>query len=213
MGRDPHAPSPSGPASGTAWMPGCGASTPWASWSRRSSSSPAGPMDRRPACGSRWGRAASTPPGCKDLTGLEAGEGQATVLLNDLASWAGFSAGAESFEPASLGACARTQPLHRAARRWLMEVFEPTVERLRERAGARAWTRSRRTATTSRSSGCCPSRPATTSATTRPSGGIAEQADPGGRRRGDGRRRGVAVAPRDAVRGVIGRRGASGRSP
>ena len=54
----------------------------------------------RVAVGSRRFHAARL----QDLTGLVAGEGQATVLLNDLASWAGFSAGAESFEPASLGA-------------------------------------------------------------------------------------------------------------
>ncbi len=85
----------------------------------------------RVAVGSRRFHAARL----RDLTGLEAGEGQATVLLNDLASWAGFSAGAESFEPASLGE-RPDEPLRRAARRWLMEVFEPTVERLRGELGA-----------------------------------------------------------------------------
>jgi hypothetical protein len=70
----------------------------------------------------------------KELTGLEAGEGQATVLLNDLASWAGFSAGAESFESTTIGSWP-DQPLQRSARRWLMDVFEPTVERLRQQLG------------------------------------------------------------------------------
>ncbi len=94
-------------------------------------SGPDGSQTRlRVAVGSRRFHAARL----KDLTGLEAGEGQATVLLNDLASWAGFSAGAESFEPASLGMRADA-PLRRAARRWLMEVFEPTVARLRDELG------------------------------------------------------------------------------
>ena len=70
----------------------------------------------------------------RELTGLEAGEGQATVLLNDLASWAGFSAGAESFESTAIGMWP-DQPLQRSARRWLMEVFEPTVDRLRQQLG------------------------------------------------------------------------------
>ncbi len=84
----------------------------------------------RVAVGSRRFHAARL----KELTGLVAGEGQATVLLNDLASWAGFSKGAESFESASIGS-RPDQPLHRSARRWLMDVFEPTVERLREQLG------------------------------------------------------------------------------
>ncbi len=87
----------------------------------------------RVAVGSRRFHAARL----KDLTGLEAGEGQATVLLNDLASWAGFSAGAESFVPAALGT-RPDEPLRQAARRWLMDVFEPTVSRLRGQLGPEA---------------------------------------------------------------------------
>jgi hypothetical protein len=66
------------------------------------------------------------------LTGLEAGEGQATVLLNDLAAWAGLSRpedpGPLGDEPLSAGAFS---PMHQVARRWLIGVFEPSVERLR----------------------------------------------------------------------------------
>lgn len=71
----------------------------------------------------------------EELTGLEAGEGQATVLLNDLASWAGFAGGAEAFDSAHLGQPRPDQQLRLAARRWLMEVFEPTVDRLRDALG------------------------------------------------------------------------------
>jgi hypothetical protein len=68
------------------------------------------------------------------LTGLEAGEGQATVLLNDMAAWAGLAG--PSDPDAGLLATERLDatafgPMHRTARRWLREVFEPTVERLR----------------------------------------------------------------------------------
>ena len=53
-------------------------------------SGPDGSQTRlRVAVGSRRFHAARL----KELTGLVAGEGQATVLLNDLASWAGFSVG------------------------------------------------------------------------------------------------------------------------
>jgi hypothetical protein len=70
------------------------------------------------------------------LTGLAAGEGQATVLLNDLAAWAGLSG---SEDPGPLGderlPASAFSPMHRAARRWMHEVFEPSVERLRDVLG------------------------------------------------------------------------------
>jgi hypothetical protein len=70
------------------------------------------------------------------LTGLEAGEGQATVLLNDLAAWAGLAppedAGPLGDERLPSGVLS---PMHRAARRWLAQEFEPSVERLREVLG------------------------------------------------------------------------------
>jgi hypothetical protein len=77
----------------------------------------------------------------QELTGLEVGEGQATVLINDLAAWAGFAAESDVARP-TVGERSRHGPgaadlaqrsheqLHRAARRWLIDVFEPTVERL-----------------------------------------------------------------------------------
>ncbi|MBX3028990.1 MAG: DUF4032 domain-containing protein [Chloroflexi bacterium] len=81
----------------------------------------------RVAVGSRRFHAARL----RELTGLEAGEGQATILLNDLAAWAGFEAPIGE-EP--LGGRV-DPPLQRAARRWLIDVFEPTVDRLREALG------------------------------------------------------------------------------
>lgn len=83
----------------------------------------------------------------QELTGLEVGEGQATVLINDLAAWAGFAADTEVSRPSvgerppghatGPGSLAQEShgQLHRTARRWLIEVFEPTVERLREALG------------------------------------------------------------------------------
>jgi hypothetical protein len=83
----------------------------------------------------------------QELTGLEVGEGQATVLLNDLAAWAGFAAESDIQRPTvgqvspghGPGAASQAQQsheqLHRAARRWLMDVYEPIVERLRQALG------------------------------------------------------------------------------
>ena len=70
------------------------------------------------------------------FTGLVAGEGQATVLLNDLAAWAGLSRpedpGPLGDEPLTAGAFS---PMHQVARRWMHQVFEPAVEGLREVLG------------------------------------------------------------------------------
>jgi hypothetical protein len=83
----------------------------------------------------------------QELTGLEVGEGQATVLLNDLAAFAGFAAEADMHRPTvgqaapghGPGAATQAQQsheqLHRAARRWLIDVYEPMVERLRQALG------------------------------------------------------------------------------
>ncbi len=70
------------------------------------------------------------------LTGLEAGEGQATVLLNDIAAWTGLSR-PEDPGPLAEGGVETDPlgPLHRAAQRWLREEFLPTVERLRAALG------------------------------------------------------------------------------
>jgi hypothetical protein len=70
----------------------------------------------------------------RQLTGLDVGEGQATILLNDLSSWAGFE-GEETRHVSDRALADPDAPLHRAARRWLVEVVEPTIERLRERLG------------------------------------------------------------------------------
>jgi hypothetical protein len=70
----------------------------------------------------------------RQLTGLEVGEGQATILLNDLAAWAGFE-GEEAHHVSERALATPDAPLHRAAHRWLVEVFAPTIERLRQRLG------------------------------------------------------------------------------
>ena len=75
----------------------------------------------------------------RQLTGLEVGEGQATILLNDLAAWAGFGrdgAHARRFRTGARSGAASVRT-SMAARAGCVEVFEPTVERLRARAGRR----------------------------------------------------------------------------
>jgi hypothetical protein len=69
------------------------------------------------------------------LTGLDVGEGQATILLNDLAAWAGFAGGEAELAPERTLAVG-DGPMQRAAHRWLVQVFEPAVERLRQALGA-----------------------------------------------------------------------------
>jgi hypothetical protein len=82
----------------------------------------------------------------QQLTGLEVGEGQATVLINDLAAWAGFAAeqdmtratvgGAPRPGPGAVGPAQQShEQLLRTARRWLIDVYEPVVERLRQALG------------------------------------------------------------------------------
>lgn len=70
------------------------------------------------------------------LTGLEAGEGQATVLLNDLAAWAGLR---RPEDPGSVGdeplSASTFSPMHQVARRWMHEVFQPRIDGLREVLG------------------------------------------------------------------------------
>ena len=70
----------------------------------------------------------------RQLTGLDVGEGQATILLNDLAAWAGFAGGEAELAPERTLAVG-DGPMQRAARRWLVQVFEPAVERLRQALG------------------------------------------------------------------------------
>jgi hypothetical protein len=71
----------------------------------------------------------------RQLTGLDVGEGQATILLNDLAAWAGLRAEAPT-EARTNEIAASDAALQRVAHRWLVEVFEPTVERLQATLGA-----------------------------------------------------------------------------
>jgi hypothetical protein len=71
----------------------------------------------------------------RQLTGLDVGEGQATILLNDLAAWAGF-AGREAELAPERTLAVGDGPMQRAARRWLVQVFEPATERLRQALGA-----------------------------------------------------------------------------
>jgi tRNA A-37 threonylcarbamoyl transferase component Bud32 len=61
----------------------------------------------------------------RDLTGLDAGEGQAAILLNDLAAWARIDCPEE----------AGTRLVRDHGRRWRAEVFEPGVAQLREALG------------------------------------------------------------------------------
>jgi tRNA A-37 threonylcarbamoyl transferase component Bud32 len=80
------------------------------------------------------------------LTGLEAGEGQAAILLNDLTAWAGLDRSdtalmfeppdmAEVLEDPSDGSGGGTRLNRAVAARWRSEVFEPSVAQLREALG------------------------------------------------------------------------------
>ena len=68
----------------------------------------------------------------RQLTGIEAGEGQSAILLNDLTAWAGMGwAGSwDSKEGASGRVLTRTD-----GARWVLEVFEPVVAQLIETMG------------------------------------------------------------------------------
>lgn len=66
------------------------------------------------------------------LTGIEAGEGQSAILLNDMTAWAGMGwAGTWDAKEGDSGrVLARTD-----GARWMLEVFEPAVKRLMEVSG------------------------------------------------------------------------------
>lgn len=68
----------------------------------------------------------------RQLTGIEAGEGQSAILLNDLTSWAGmgWAGDWDSKEGASGRVLAR-----RDGARWMLEIFEPAVGQLVEALG------------------------------------------------------------------------------
>jgi len=63
----------------------------------------------------------------RQLTGIEAGEGQSAILLNDLTAWAGMG-WAGSWD-AKEGSSGRTLT-HVDGARWMLEVFEPQVAQL-----------------------------------------------------------------------------------
>jgi hypothetical protein len=68
----------------------------------------------------------------RQLTGIEAGEGQSAILLNDLTAWAGmgWAGDWDSKEGQSGRSLAR-----RDGARWMLEIFEPTVGQLTEVMG------------------------------------------------------------------------------
>jgi hypothetical protein len=66
------------------------------------------------------------------LTGLEAGEGQSAILLNDLTAWAGMGWAGEW--DSKEGASGRSLTRHDGAR-WTLEIFEPAVGQLAEVLG------------------------------------------------------------------------------
>ena len=114
-------PRPSATTSATRSRPGSAGSTSSASPSTRSRWSTANGRPQPPAAqGRRWPTAASTPSSCGALTGLDVGEGQATILLNDLRA-----------DQARRTRAARGAATQVGARRWRDDVFEP-----RRRAGA-----------------------------------------------------------------------------
>jgi hypothetical protein len=68
----------------------------------------------------------------RQLTGIEAGEGQSSILLNDLTSWAGLGwAGEWDWKEGA----AERKLTHRDGARWMLEIFEPVVGQLSEVLG------------------------------------------------------------------------------
>ena len=94
----------------------------------------------------------------RELTGLDVGEGQARILLGDLRAYQ-----AQLCQEAGHDVDEST-----AARLWVIEVVTPYERVAHDVGGAKAVPRSRRTAICSKSGGCSASRPATTSARTKP---------------------------------------------
>ena len=68
----------------------------------------------------------------RQLTGIEAGEGQSAILLNDLTAWAGMGwAGSWDAKEGSSGRVLT----HLDGARWMLEIFEPVVAQLVEALG------------------------------------------------------------------------------
>jgi hypothetical protein len=69
----------------------------------------------------------------RQLTGIEAGEGQSAILLNDLTAWAGLGwAGSWDSKEGETG---RALTRHDGAR-WTLEIFEPVVAQLIDSVGS-----------------------------------------------------------------------------
>ncbi len=68
----------------------------------------------------------------RQLTGIEAGEGQSAILLNDLTAWAGL--GWAGDWDSKEGESGRTLKRHDGAR-WTLEIFEPVVAQLIDALG------------------------------------------------------------------------------
>jgi hypothetical protein len=68
----------------------------------------------------------------RQLTGIEAGQGQSAILLNDLTSWAGLGWAGEW--DSKEGENGRQLTRHEGAR-WMLEIFEPCVGKLSEVMG------------------------------------------------------------------------------
>ncbi|CAN5531728.1 DUF4032 domain-containing protein [soil metagenome] len=68
----------------------------------------------------------------RQLTGIEAGEGQASILLTDMTTWAGLARWDGTLGSGEMG----SRALSRAdAARWMVEIYEPAVEELRRVLG------------------------------------------------------------------------------
>jgi hypothetical protein len=68
----------------------------------------------------------------RQLTGIEAGEGQSAILLNDLTAWAGMGWAGDWVTKE--GESGRTLTRHDGAR-WMLEIFEPVVAQLIDTLG------------------------------------------------------------------------------
>jgi hypothetical protein len=68
----------------------------------------------------------------RQLTGIEAGEGQSAILLNDVTAWAGMGwAGSWDSKEGSSGRVLT----HLDGARWMLEIYEPVVAQLVETLG------------------------------------------------------------------------------
>ena len=68
----------------------------------------------------------------RQLTGIEAGEGQSVILLNDITAWAGMGwAGSSDTKEGASGRILT----RRDGARWMLEIFEPVVAQLIDQVG------------------------------------------------------------------------------